>query len=372
MSDTHSAAELPDRARRIRLAIFDVDGVLTDGKLYFLVDGSEFKTFNTLDGHGIKMLIASGVRTAIITGRDTPVVERRARNLGIQHLYQGREDKLAVLDELLGELGLGYEQVAYLGDDLPDLPVIRRVGLGMAVASADPFVRQHAHGVTAARGGRRRPRVLRTDHARPGYARSRPGRLSVEPTMPKTLRQKLLLALIALLLIVAGYYWNVGLELFNEQPTRPGQDNTIDYYAENAHSLQYQEDGSLDYEMTAVKLEHQKATDITFVTTPDLLLFRGNVQPWHIQSARAEVGPKGKEVELIDDVRVARTDAKGQPSILTTTRLTVFPDKNYAQTEQAVKIDAANGVTTAVGMKAYLKDSRMHLLSNVRGQHEVR
>lgn len=116
--------------------------------------------------------------------------------------------------------------------------------------------------------------------------------------MPKTLRQKLLLALIALLLIVAGYYWNVGLELFNEQPTRPGQDNTIDYYAENAHSLQYQEDGSLDYEMTAVKLEHQKATDITFVTTPDLLLFRGNVQPWHIQSARAEVGPKGKEVEL--------------------------------------------------------------------------
>lgn len=190
--------------------------------------------------------------------------------------------------------------------------------------------------------------------------------------MPKTLRQKLLLALIALLLIVAGYYWNVGLELFNEQPTRPGQDNTIDYYAENAHSLQYQEDGSLDYEMTAVKLEHQKATDITFVTTPDLLLFRGNVQPWHIQSARAEVGPKGKEVELIDDVRVARTDAKGKPSILTTTRLTVFPDKNYAQTEQAVKIDAANGVTTAVGMKAYLKDSRMHLLSNVRGQHEVR
>lgn len=76
MSDTHSAAELPVRASRIRLAIFDVDGVLTDGKLYFLVDGSEFKTFNTLDGHGIKMLIASGVRTAIITGRDTPVVER--------------------------------------------------------------------------------------------------------------------------------------------------------------------------------------------------------------------------------------------------------------------------------------------------------
>ena len=145
--------ELLQRARAVKLAIFDVDGVLTDGRLYFLPDGSEFKTFNTLDGHGIKMLIASGVQTAIISGRKTPVVERRAQNLGIQHLFQGREDKLVVLDGLLAELGLSYEQVAYLGDDLPDLPVIRRVGLGMAVANADGFVRQHAHGVTQARGG---------------------------------------------------------------------------------------------------------------------------------------------------------------------------------------------------------------------------
>lgn len=145
--------ELLQRARAVKLAIFDVDGVLTDGKLYFLADGSEFKTFNTLDGHGIKMLIASGVSTAIISGRTTPVVERRAMNLGIQHLYQGREDKLDVLNELLGRLGLDYSEVAYLGDDLPDLPVIRRVGLGMAVASADRFVRENAHGVTRACGG---------------------------------------------------------------------------------------------------------------------------------------------------------------------------------------------------------------------------
>ena len=103
---------LQQRAKAIKLAIFDVDGVLTDGRLYFLVDGSEFKTFNTLDGQGIKMLIASGVRTAIISGRSTPIVERRAQNLGIQHLYQGREDKLVVLDELLAELGLDYAEVA--------------------------------------------------------------------------------------------------------------------------------------------------------------------------------------------------------------------------------------------------------------------
>lgn len=145
--------DLLERGKLIRLAVFDVDGVLTDGRLYFLEDGSEFKTFNTLDGQGIKMLMASGVTIAIISGRTTPVVERRANNLGIPHLFQGREDKLVVLDELIAQLGLSYEQVAYLGDDLPDLPVICRVGLGMAVANAASFVREHAHGITLARGG---------------------------------------------------------------------------------------------------------------------------------------------------------------------------------------------------------------------------
>ena len=140
-------------ARAVKLAVFDVDGVLTDGRLFFLPDGGEFKTFHTLDGQGIKMLMRSGVKTAIITGRSSPIVERRAQDLGINYLYQGREDKLVVLDQLLSELGLDYSQVAYLGDDLPDLPAIRKVAVGMAVASANPFVIQHAAGVTQARGG---------------------------------------------------------------------------------------------------------------------------------------------------------------------------------------------------------------------------
>ena len=144
---------LLDRAKNIRLAIFDVDGVLTDGRLYFMPDGTEFKSFNTLDGHGIKMLIASGVETAIISGRKSPLVELRAANLGIKHLIQGREDKLVALDELRERVPVTLEQIAFLGDDLPDLPVMRRVGLGMAVATADSFVRQHAHGVTDKAGG---------------------------------------------------------------------------------------------------------------------------------------------------------------------------------------------------------------------------
>ncbi|MNV92362.1 Lipopolysaccharide export system protein LptC [compost metagenome] len=91
-----------------------------------------------------------------------------------------------------------------------------------------------------------------------------------------------------------------------------------------------------------------------------------------MQSARGEVAPGGTEVELLDAVRVARTDARGRPTILTTSRLTVFPEREYAQTSQPVRIEAANGVTTATGMQAYLKDGRMLLQSNVRGQHEVR
>lgn len=146
-------AHLFEQARHVKLAVFDVDGVLTDGRLFFLPDGGEFKTFHTLDGQGIKMLMNSGIATAIITGRNSPIVERRAKDLGINHLYQGREDKLVVLDQLLKTLGLEYAQVAYLGDDLPDLPAIRRVGLGMAVASANEFVKAHAHGVTQTRGG---------------------------------------------------------------------------------------------------------------------------------------------------------------------------------------------------------------------------
>lgn len=152
-SESGMTADLSRRAAGIRLAIFDVDGVLTDGRLFFMPDGTEFKSFNTLDGHGIKMLMASGVEVAIISGRKSPLVEKRAANLGIKHLIQGREDKLNALAELREILPFELEQIAFLGDDLPDLPVMRRVGLGVAVATADSFVRKHAHWVTRAAGG---------------------------------------------------------------------------------------------------------------------------------------------------------------------------------------------------------------------------
>lgn len=189
--------------------------------------------------------------------------------------------------------------------------------------------------------------------------------------MLRKIRLGVIFTLLAALLAAVGY-WNIRPESFmDKQPTATAE-NAIDFYVINSKTVQYQVDGALHYEMTAEHLEHLKASDVTLMTRPDLLLYRGTPLPWHISSERGEVSPQGTEVELIDKVRVERTDAKGRPTLLTTSRLTVIPEKQYAQTEQAVRIDAANGVTTAQGMKAYLNDGRMLLLSNVRGQHEVR
>ncbi|WP_339511411.1 LPS export ABC transporter periplasmic protein LptC [Pseudomonas sp. RL_15y_Pfl2_60] len=182
----------------------------------------------------------------------------------------------------------------------------------------------------------------------------------------------ILLLILGVLLVAAAGYWNINPDSFADKPAKTTAQNTIDFYVVNSKTVQYQPDGKLHYELTADKVEHAKASDISYLTQPDLLLYRGTELPWHVQSEKGEVSPGGKEVELIDKVRVKRTDAKGRPTLLTTSRLTVIPDKEYAQTQQAVRIDAANGVTTAQGMKAYLNDSRMLLLSNVRGQHEVR
>ncbi|MHB1098676.1 MAG: 3-deoxy-manno-octulosonate-8-phosphatase KdsC [Burkholderiales bacterium] len=142
------------RAKRIRLAIFDVDGVLTDGRLYLSDSGEEMKAFDTQDGHGMKMLQACGVEIAIITGRTSRCVEMRAKNLGISLLFQGASDKLLVYRDLLVSLGLDPAETAYMGDDLVDLPVLRRCGFALAVPDAPDIVRQHAHYVTRKRGGR--------------------------------------------------------------------------------------------------------------------------------------------------------------------------------------------------------------------------
>lgn len=144
---------LTQRILPVRLVAFDVDGVLTDGGLYLSDSGEEFKRFNSLDGHGLKMLKASGVELAIITGRTSRCVEMRAKNLGITHLYQGIEKKWDAMQDLLGKLGLAPEAAAFMGDDVVDLPVMRRVGLALTVPNAPLVVLDRAHYTTKREGG---------------------------------------------------------------------------------------------------------------------------------------------------------------------------------------------------------------------------
>ncbi len=141
------------RAAQTRLVIFDVDGVLTDGSLYLGDDGQEYKAFNSLDGHGMVMLQQSGVKIAIITGRTSEVVRIRMQSLGVEHLYQGQRDKRPAYAEIKKQLDLQDSEIAYVGDDVVDLPVMTQTGLAIAVQNAHPFTRQHAHWITSARGG---------------------------------------------------------------------------------------------------------------------------------------------------------------------------------------------------------------------------
>ncbi|WP_176492882.1 HAD family hydrolase [Cobetia sp. 5-25-4-2] len=158
MNDITSLAEdypqdIIDRSRRVRLLALDVDGVLTDNRLQYDANGVETKSFHVQDGHGLKLILRSGIRVALITGRSSPMVERRAKELGIQDVIQGREDKLVALTNLCREHDIALDEVAYCGDDLPDREAIRRVGLGVSVPNAMPYVMSEANWVTTRQGG---------------------------------------------------------------------------------------------------------------------------------------------------------------------------------------------------------------------------
>jgi 3-deoxy-D-manno-octulosonate 8-phosphate phosphatase (KDO 8-P phosphatase) len=141
------------RAESIRLMIFDVDGVLTDGRLYYTDSGAEMKAFSTLDGHGIRMLMSSGIEIAIITGRRSEVVSHRARDLGISHVLQGVAEKRPAFLGLTASMGLAPESCGYMGDDLVDLPVLTRCGFAATTREAPEIVKRHAHFISTQPAG---------------------------------------------------------------------------------------------------------------------------------------------------------------------------------------------------------------------------
>jgi 3-deoxy-D-manno-octulosonate 8-phosphate phosphatase (KDO 8-P phosphatase) len=158
------------QARHVRLAAFDVDGVMSDGTLAYADNGSEIKVFHALDGKGLKSLASAGVGLAIVSARQSPAVQRRADELGIAHVIQGATDKLASLASLANKLNLSLTQCAFMGDDLADLQTLQACGLACSVPGAPLLVRQHAHYVTRRSGGAGAVRefcelLLRAQHA---------------------------------------------------------------------------------------------------------------------------------------------------------------------------------------------------------------
>ena len=154
------AAEAGLRAARVRLVVLDVDGVLTDGRLYMGAGGEALKVFDVRDGHGVRLLREAGLGVALLSSRASAIVERRASELDIDTVLQGERDKLAALERLLAARGVAAAECAYMGDDWPDLPVMARVGFAAAVGDAAPEVRRAAHWIAQADGGRGAVRAL--------------------------------------------------------------------------------------------------------------------------------------------------------------------------------------------------------------------
>ena len=148
-----SLTNITEKAKKLKLLILDVDGVLTDGKLFFDNDGNEYKSFHARDGHGIKLLRQTGVEVAVISGRKSNSVTLRMKSLGIEHVYQGHENKLYAFNEVLQKLNITPDQAAHMGDDLLDLPLMTRVGLAIAVADANFAVIERADWRTHLSGG---------------------------------------------------------------------------------------------------------------------------------------------------------------------------------------------------------------------------
>ena len=145
---------LPEKLKDIQLLLLDVDGVLTDGSIIFSDEASETKVFNVKDGYGLKLVMSTGIKVGLVTGRTSKALHRRCRDLGIKYIYDGVQQKAQLLDKIVLETGVDADNTAFIGDDLPDIPLMRRIGLSIAVADAHEMVRDYSDWITSAPGGR--------------------------------------------------------------------------------------------------------------------------------------------------------------------------------------------------------------------------
>lgn len=179
-----------------------------------------------------------------------------------------------------------------------------------------------------------------------------------------------LLIPLALLAAALGY-WSPDNASLNKRSLGTSDEQTIDFYMTNSKIVQFNEQGQLHYSFNAERLDHVQQTDVSLMQKPDLELWRGNEYPWHITSERGESSPNGELIDLYDNVRVERHDAKQRPFLLTTSELSYQTETDFAHTDKDVQIDSAQGITTATGMNAHLKQGTVKLLSTVRGRYET-
>ena len=145
---------LPKNLKDIQLLLLDVDGVLTDGSIIYSDEDSETKVFNVKDGYGLKLVMSTGIKVGLVTGRTSKALHRRCRDLGIKYIYDGVQQKAQLLDKIVLETGVAADHTAFIGDDLPDIPLMKRIGLSIAVADAHEMVRDYSDWITSAPGGR--------------------------------------------------------------------------------------------------------------------------------------------------------------------------------------------------------------------------
>ncbi len=375
----------------IGAAIFDVDGVLTDGRIYIGERGEEFKAFSTLDGHGLKLLAQAGIVPAIITGRDSPAVRRRAADLGIAHAVYGAADKLAAAQSLLDALGLDWSRVAVMGDDWPDLPVLSRAAFACAPANAHAEVKAVVHHVTAASGGHGAAREfcdllliaagryaallhgpLRSLDGGSLSTRSRP-RAGLEDDDPVDLSfagpepigpaaapwyARLLdvgsayLPLLLMAALAAGTWWLVrNAPTFEAPHAAAPLRHEADYVMTNFVVQRFAADGSLRTQIEGRQLRHYPDNDTLEIDDARIRAIGDNGTVTLATARRALANGDGSEVQLIGDARVTRPAEGNEEEIeFRSEFLQAFRNVEQVRSNQPVVMTQGENVVHAENM----------------------
>ena len=393
------SAQVVTKLACVDLLCLDVDGVLTDGALYYSSQGEELKAFYTQDGSALKRLQASGVILAIISGRRSEMVRRRAAELGIEHLYEGQEDKVPALMELSSITGVDVANIAHVGDDIPDIALFDIVGCALTVADGHPQVRAGLiwwrawpEAEAPCENWRTQlflaelPLALSEPSLHPltwvkETVASTRARSHVEPSQAPNRQSPLALVLAISALLAAGTLWLQGNRTSESgaQSLPPELQDEPDLYIDTAVIQQFRDDGSRKYLLLAERVRHfenredsqghgQDDKQLTRLQSPDLLLSSVNADPWHATAnygyVRTRHAPDGTPEEVVFLRANVELSQQRQPpaSLLVRSRsMYLYPDREFVETSESVTIDTHTGRTTGSSMRGNLSTGVLRL-----------